>query len=43
VAMERVRKECATEIIDRWKDKLSVVDVWADSHCETAIVYSIMH
>lgn len=43
VAMEQVRKECATEIIDRWKDKLSVVDVWADSHCETAIVYSIMH
>lgn len=43
VAMEQVRKECATEIIERWKDKLSVVDIWADSHCETAILYSIMH
>jgi glyoxylase-like metal-dependent hydrolase (beta-lactamase superfamily II) len=43
VAMEQVRRECATQIIDRWKDKLSVVDVWADSHCETVILHSIMH
>jgi glyoxylase-like metal-dependent hydrolase (beta-lactamase superfamily II) len=43
VAMEAVRKDCTTQIIDRWKDKLSVVDVWADSHCETVISYAIMH
>ena len=43
VAMEKVRKNCATQILDRWKDKLSVVDVWADSHCETVILHAIMH
>lgn len=43
VAMERIRRDCATRIIDRWKDKLSVVDVWADSHCETVILHAIMH
>lgn len=43
VAMESVRDECAAEIIDRWQDRLSVVDVWADSHCETVLLYSIMH
>lgn len=42
-AMEKVRKGCATQIIDRWKEKLSVVDVWADSHCETVILHAIMH
>ncbi|MGH8251600.1 MAG: MBL fold metallo-hydrolase [Steroidobacteraceae bacterium] len=43
VAMEKVRKDCATQIIDRWKNKLSVVDVWADSHCETVVMHAIMH
>jgi glyoxylase-like metal-dependent hydrolase (beta-lactamase superfamily II) len=43
VAMETVRKGCSTQIIDRWKDQLSVVDVWADSHCETVILHAIMH
>jgi glyoxylase-like metal-dependent hydrolase (beta-lactamase superfamily II) len=43
VAMEKVRGDCSKQIIDRWKDKLSVVDVWADSHCETAILHAIMH
>ncbi|WP_411819588.1 MBL fold metallo-hydrolase [Hyphococcus formosus] len=42
-AIESVRRQCAEEIIDRWQDKLSVVDVWADSHCETVILYNIMH
>jgi glyoxylase-like metal-dependent hydrolase (beta-lactamase superfamily II) len=42
-AMEKVRKDCATQIIDRWKHKLSVVDVWADSHCETVILHAVMH
>jgi glyoxylase-like metal-dependent hydrolase (beta-lactamase superfamily II) len=43
IAMEKVRKDCSTQIIDRWKAKLSVVDVWADSHCETVILHAIMH
>lgn len=42
-AIESVRGECSAEIIDKWKDRLSVVDVWADSHCETMILYFIMH
>jgi glyoxylase-like metal-dependent hydrolase (beta-lactamase superfamily II) len=43
VAMETVRRDCSTQIIDRWKDKLSVVDVWTGSHCETVILHAIMH
>ena len=43
MAIEQVRHDCATQIKDRWKDKLSVVDVWADSHCETVILHAIMH
>lgn len=42
-AIEQLRGECSTEIIDKWKDRLSVVDVWADSHCEKMILYYIMH
>ena len=42
-AIESVRGECSAEIIDKWKDRLSVVDVWADSHCEEMILYFIMH
>ena len=29
VAIETVRRDCSRQIIDRWKNKLSVVDVWA--------------
>jgi glyoxylase-like metal-dependent hydrolase (beta-lactamase superfamily II) len=43
VAIETIRRDCATQLIDRWKDRLSVVDVWAHSHCETVIQYAIMH
>ena len=41
--IEQIRGECSAEIIDKWHDQLSVVDVWADSHCETMIIYYIMH
>ena len=41
--IEQIRGECSAEIINKWQDRLSVVDVWADSHCETMIVYSFMH
>ncbi len=43
VAIESVRGQCSAEIIDKWKDRLSVVDVWADSHCQALILYYIMH
>lgn len=43
MAIETVRGDCARQIVDRWKDRLSVVDVWAHTHCETVIQYAIMH
>ncbi len=42
-AMERIRDTCAGQVIDRWQQTLSVVDLWADSHCETVMLYAIMH
>jgi glyoxylase-like metal-dependent hydrolase (beta-lactamase superfamily II) len=32
--------ECAKEIQKRWATKLEDVDVWAESHCRTALVYA---
>jgi glyoxylase-like metal-dependent hydrolase (beta-lactamase superfamily II) len=32
--------QCAKEITGRWIDKLEGVDIWAASHCRTALVYS---
>jgi glyoxylase-like metal-dependent hydrolase (beta-lactamase superfamily II) len=32
--------ECAKEIWERWAKKLEDVDVWAESHCRTALVYA---
>lgn len=43
MAIETVRGDCSRQIIDRWKSRLSVVDVWAHTHCETVIQYAIMH
>ena len=31
--------ECAAEITPRWIDKLEGVDIWAPSHCRTALIY----
>jgi glyoxylase-like metal-dependent hydrolase (beta-lactamase superfamily II) len=31
--------QCAKEIKDRWIEKLEGVDIWAASHCRTALVY----
>lgn len=42
-AIETVRDECANAIIDKWQDELSVVDVWAASHCEYTVLYYVMH
>ncbi len=43
MTMEQFRDECAAEIIGRWEGTLSVVDLWADSHCETVVMHAIMH
>ncbi|MCG6883603.1 MAG: MBL fold metallo-hydrolase [Silicimonas sp.] len=43
MTMEEIRDECASGIIERWEDTLSVVDLWADSHCETVVLHAIMH
>ena len=43
ITMEQIRDECAVEIIGRWEGQLSVVDLWADSHCETVAMHAIMH
>jgi glyoxylase-like metal-dependent hydrolase (beta-lactamase superfamily II) len=33
-------EQCAKEIKGRWIDKLEGVDIWAASHCQTALVYA---
>jgi glyoxylase-like metal-dependent hydrolase (beta-lactamase superfamily II) len=43
IAMEQIRDECAAGVIDRWDETLSVVDLWADSHCETVLLHAVMH
>jgi glyoxylase-like metal-dependent hydrolase (beta-lactamase superfamily II) len=42
-ALETIRDECAQDIIGKWKDDLSVVDVWGPSHCEQMVLYFVMH
>ncbi len=34
-ALETLAKKCAIQVIEKWKDRLSAVDIWAKSHCET--------
>jgi len=43
IALEQVRDECAVGVIDRWDETLSVVDLWANSHCETVLLHAVMH
>ncbi len=43
IAIEEIRDECASQVIKNWSDRLSVVDVWAASHCEQTVLYYIMH
>ena len=42
-AIEAVRDDCATQVIGRWQQRLSVVDVWAASHCQQMVLHTIMH
>lgn len=43
MTMEQIRDDCTDEIVGRWEGTLSVVDLWAESHCETVVMHSIMH
>ena len=43
MTIEQLRDDCAGQIIGRWQYRLSVVDLWADSHCETVVLHAIMH
>jgi glyoxylase-like metal-dependent hydrolase (beta-lactamase superfamily II) len=40
VLSDREAVECAKEIQERWATKLEDVDVWAESHCHTALIYA---
>ena len=41
--LEAMAKECADQAIRKWKDRLAGVDIWADGHCETALIYLLLH
>ena len=38
--LDGVIDQCAKEIEQRWSDKLASVDVYAPSHCHTALIYA---
>jgi glyoxylase-like metal-dependent hydrolase (beta-lactamase superfamily II) len=38
--LDGVVDQCAKEIEQRWSDKLASVDVYAPSHCHTALIYA---
>jgi glyoxylase-like metal-dependent hydrolase (beta-lactamase superfamily II) len=40
VVIDSEVNQCAKEIAGRWIEKLEGVDIWAASHCRTALVYS---
>lgn len=41
--LDAMAKECALLTIEKWKDRLSGVDVWAESHCATIQDYLRTH
>jgi len=43
IAMEQIRDECTAGVIERWESRLSVVDLWAHSHCETVLLHAVTH
>ncbi len=42
-ALEILAKQCADQVIEKWKDRLSAVDIWAESHCETVQGHLMTH
>jgi glyoxylase-like metal-dependent hydrolase (beta-lactamase superfamily II) len=38
--LDPMMDECASEIVSRWSEKLASVDVYARSHCHTALIYA---
>lgn len=41
--LETMAKACSVQVIEKWKARLAGVDVWADGHCETALIYHLIH
>ncbi len=41
--LETMTKKCSGQIIDRWKNRLAGVDVWADGHCDRVLMDFLMH
>jgi hypothetical protein len=40
VLLDDVVDQCAKEIENRWIKRLAAVDIWAASHCRTALIYA---
>jgi glyoxylase-like metal-dependent hydrolase (beta-lactamase superfamily II) len=40
VLIDNAINECAREVTGRWITRLEGVDIWAKSHCQTALVYA---
>jgi hypothetical protein len=38
--LDPMMDQCASEIESRWSDRLASVDVYARSHCHTALIYA---
>lgn len=38
--LDPMMDRCAQEIVSRWSDRLASVDVYARSHCHTALIYA---
>ena len=36
---EQMVASCSDQMIDKWADKLSAVDVWIDGHCDKMLTY----
>ena len=43
MTIEEIRGECSATVIENWQGRLSVVDVYADSHCQMVTLHSILH
>lgn len=41
--MEGIRDDCAAQVIDRWEERPSVLELRADRPCEATPLYAIMH
>jgi hypothetical protein len=40
VVLDGTVDQCEVEIKNRWMSRLSAVDIWSRSHCQTALIYA---